>query len=338
MVPPSESRELRAAWRALQGNEVTAGWRTIQIGSMEQCLRAGRHFPDGAEALLIGFEDVTVAPLQSLPKGRGFYVTSVDLGPSGQGRTWFSLTREPGASPELFTVMAEDVVAEVQHRFSTPDQNAYRLFLDRINAWQSFMQRERYNLLTAEKEIGLAGELSMLLAIIDSEVAPMTAVESWQGPIEGLQDFIFAKGAIEVKSTVATGTFPAKIGSLEQLDNSLIRPLFLNAVRFALGEAGRTLPEIADAVRQALASEPPAGTLFNTRLIYAGLLPSHAEGYSRRFEHTSSRIMEVTESFPKLTAANVASEVREAHYTIDLDLVGEPDVHLIHTLREVGAI
>lgn len=338
MVQQSESKELRAAWRALLGSEASAGWRTIQIGPIEKSVRAGRHYPDGAEALLIGFESVTVSGLQSLPKGRGFYVAPVDLGPSGHGRKWFSLTREAGASPELFAVMAEDVIAGIQHRFVTPDRNAFRLFLDRINAWQSFMQREREHLLSAEREIGLAGELLLLLAIIDLKVQPIRAVEAWQGPVDGLQDFLFAKGAIEVKSTVLAGAFPAQIFSLEQLDNSLVQPLYLAGVRLVLGEAGRTLPEMAESVREALVLEPSAVTLFNTRLIYAGLLPSHAEEYSRRFEHASTRIMAVADTFPKLTNANVAKEIRQARYTLDLDLIEAPDVSLTQILKELGAI
>jgi hypothetical protein len=81
--------------------------------------------------------------------------------------------------------------------------------------------------LSPESEIGLVGELTLLRVIIDAGVPPVTAIESWVGPFDGVQDFNLGTGSLEVKATLSMTGFPAKIGSLEQLDDFVRQPLFL---------------------------------------------------------------------------------------------------------------
>ena len=95
-----------------------------------------------------------------------------------------------------------------------------RVFIGRVGAWQEFM-RKGSQALSPEAEIGLIGELTLLRSIIEAGVAPATAIESWVGPLDGIQDFEIGAGALEVKATLSTAAFPARIGSLEQLDEVL---------------------------------------------------------------------------------------------------------------------
>ena len=67
----------------------------------------------------------------------------------------------------------------------------------------------------------------------------INTLDAWQGPLNGLQDFFIGTGAIEVKATIAPQGFPAKISSLDQLDETQRQPLFLAGVRLALGLALR---------------------------------------------------------------------------------------------------
>ena len=102
-----------------------------------------------------------------------------------------------------------------------------RALLDRVRAWQVFMDRSGDGALSPEAEVGLFGELVVLGEVIRQGVPPIVACESWEGPGGGLHDFRWSTGAIEVKATAAVGSFPARIGSLAQLDDSEIQPLFL---------------------------------------------------------------------------------------------------------------
>jgi len=336
MAPPNSSKELQAAWRALAGEQHDEGWRTIQIGGNERPVRAGRHYPGDAEALVFGFRNVRVPATDEFPRGRGFHVALVDLGASNDGRTWIALSREEGASTELFTILAEDVIAAIADVGPGSDPYAFRLFLDRINAWQSFMQRQTHHILSAEAEVGLAGELLVLVLLISAGVPASAALDAWRGPLDGLQDFIFPGGAVEVKATVGSGSFPAKISSLEQLDDSLVQPLFLAAVRLSLRREGRSLPAIAADARIALGSDQSTLSVFDSRLIHAGLVPSHIDSYTRRFAHAETRYLSVSESFPRLMRSNVALQIRRALYEIDLDLLTVPVVDLQDVIAALG--
>lgn len=338
MVPPSSFSELQSAWRALAGAEERAGWRTIKVGSGRRPICAGRHSPDNAEAVLFGFRNVSVPVWDELPNGRGFRVAPVDLGAASDGGSWIALSREDGANTDLFMILANDVMAVMSDTDLGSEQNAFRVFLQRINAWQSFMQRQIHQILSEEAETGLAGELLMLTLLVDAGAAAATAVDAWQGPLDGLQDFIFRRGAVEVKASITSATFPATISSLEQLDDTLVHPLFIAAIRLMLAADGSTLPEIAAKAREAVGTDPTVLTTFDARLIHAGLLPSHGTAYTRRFVHTQTRLFRVSGSIPRITRATVASAIRKARYELDLDLINAPSVDLptVISLLEVG--
>ncbi len=145
-------------------------------------------------------------------------------------------------------------------------------------------------------------------------------------------------GAIEVKSTVSPSGFPATVGSLDQLDDSLTRPLFLAGVRLAMTTSGRTLPEQVGELRNTLCDELTALGILNSRLLHAGFLDAAAERYTRRFSRAGGKVLHVSDGFPRLTRANIAIEIRRARYEIDLDLVSTGDVGIEHALRELGGI
>jgi hypothetical protein len=54
-------------------------------------------FPDNAEAVLVGFPSATLAAAEKLPEGQGFAVSSART-PNGDGKTWLALTRKSPAA------------------------------------------------------------------------------------------------------------------------------------------------------------------------------------------------------------------------------------------------
>ena len=338
MARQTEHDELISAWRALAGAAGEAeGWRTIPLGGGSQKrLRAGRHFPGNEEALLVGFGSVQVPSALQLPQGRGFAVLEVDLGPESIGRQWVALCRRAEGSLDMFTMMAIDVISNLN--IGTSEAGLFQIFLARIRAWQEFMRRGTETRLGPEAEIGLYGELLFLRALLVSGVPPSIATESWVGPLSGVQDFALGHGAVEVKTTIASAGFPAEIGSLEQLDNSMRQPLFLAAQRIRLDEAGGTLPALVSDVRALLASDPVACSGLNAKLLHAGYLDAAAEQYKRSFLPVSQRLFLVDESFPKLTRATVQPEIRQARYELDVDTVSTEPVEFLGALGQLGVI
>jgi hypothetical protein len=339
MALQSKREELEAAWRALADYRNDEGWRTITIKSGAPCrLLAGRHFPGNEEALLIGFSSLRIPPTEQLPQGLGFLVSKIDMGTDGYGYSWIALTRNRAGNPDLFARMADDVIATLEKQPKNNDARLLSIFISRIRAWQDFMSRGREEVLSPEAEIGLFGELLFMQDLLNAAIPAGIVVDSWQGPLDGIHDFTLGTGAIEVKATVSPHGFSAKVGSLDQLDDSLIRPLFLVAVRLSINPSGKSLPILIHETREILEAEPVALAGLNSRLLHVGYFESFAERYTRCFMRNGTKILAINESFPRLTRANVPIEIGEVRYEIELDMISSGTLEFTKALKQLGVV
>jgi len=192
--------------------------------------------------------------------------------------------------------------------------------------------------LSPETELGLAGELIILGAIVEAGVPSAIAIESWVGPLDGIQDFELGTGAMEVKTTISIAGFLAKIGSLDQLDDSVRQPLFLAGVRLRQTETGQNLPDFVDAMRHAVKGDGEAERLLNERLVAAGYFDAHADRYPRRFVHAGMRVIQVGTDFPRLTFGEVPVGIMRAMYEIDLEKAPGDNVGVAAALKKMGVI
>jgi len=330
-----QTDEFALAWNSLSGSADDTGWRTIAIAPAGVCmLSAGRRFPGNEEALLAGFTTATIGTTEKLPDGQGFSVERVS--PNGDGKTWVALTRKATGSIELFSTMVCDVAGALDAETGADEPRLLRVFLGRVRAWQEFM-RKGAQPLSAEDEIGLIGELTILSAVIDEGVLAPLAVEGWVGPLAGLRDFEIGTGSMEVKSTVSAAGFPARVGSLDQLDDSARQPLFVAGVRLRQAANGASLPESVEAMRDVVRGDAEAERLLSERLVAAGYFDAHIGQYSRHFVVAGIRVVEVSQGFPRLTHGLVPSGITRASYEIDLDRV-TGDIGVAAALKKLGAL
>jgi hypothetical protein len=338
MAHPSNAPDVRAAWRALQAEagQSRPGWRTISLVTADLWrMMGGVRFPGGEEAILVGFRTASAVRNEDLPRGAGFLVERAPALEQTGAHAWFALTRASQASFDLFTAMVEDVSRLLLRNASQSEARLFSLFLGRIRAWQSFMSKPPRGVLGPEAELGLVGELVVLESLLDAGLSADAAVEAWQGPLDGLQDFAFDAGAIEVKASLAATGFPARISSLEQLDDHLVRPIFLAAVRAVLQNAGETLPGRIARIRERLG---PARARFDMRLLHAGYDDAFEDGYTRRFSVPDLRLLRVGDDVPRLTRTETPAAVRSAEYELDLDLIATGRVSLAEALGMLGQL
>ena len=341
MAPPTDEA-LEIAWRALgelADDRAREGWRTIPIEHPPRCrILAGRRFRSGEEAVLIGFPpSALVVKGRSLPRARGFHIETITDRMPGDTYAWIALVREPTGDLTMFARMASDIVALLRGA-PADDVRLFDLFTGRILAWQAFMESGRDDVLAPAAEVGLVGELCFLQQIIAAGVVPTVAVDGWRGPLDGLHDFVLGSGAVEVKASTASGEFPAMVASLAQLDDLLVRPLFLVGIRLSPGAAGRTLPETITDVGSSLSDAPIARARFADLVLQAGVLDSLRDRYVRRFSPVCTMLFPVTDGFPRLTRRNVPRPVRAVRYELNLDIVNVPEISLDHALRELDVI
>lgn len=339
MALQSKREELETAWRALAGYRNDEGWRTITIKTSGPCrLLAGRHFPGNEEALLVGFASLRIPSIEQLPQGLGFLVSRVDLGIAGTGYCWVALSRNRAGKLDLFALMADDIIVTIEKHPQNDDARLFTIFISRIRAWQEFMRRGEEEVLSPEEEIGLFGELLFMQDLLNAGIPARVAVDSWQGPLNGIHDFALGTGAIEVKTTVSLHGFPAKIGSLDQLDYSLIQPLFLAAIRLSINPSGKSLSILIHETRVLLEPEPIALAGFDSRLLHVGYFEPFAERYIRCYARNGTRILTINNGFPRLTRENVPIEISEARYQIELDMILSGDVSIIEALKQLGMV
>lgn len=334
MARPND--EFVLAWSSLIGAAEGYGWRTIAITPAGAChLSAGRRFPGNEEALLAGFTAASIPAAEKLPEGQGFNVERVD--PHGDGKTWLALTRKASGSIELFLAMVCDVSSALDAGAGVAEPGLLRVFLGRVRAWQEFM-RKGAQALSPEAEIGLIGELTLPSTVIKAGLPAALAVESWVGPLDGIQDFELGTGALEVKTTLSPTGFPARIGSLEQLDDSVRQPLFVVGARLRQTAGGQNLPDFVGALRGSIKGDAEAERLLAERLLAAGYFDVHADRYPRRFDLAGTRMVEVGDDFPRLTPGRIPLGVLKAIYEIDLDKVPGENVCPLAALKKMGAL
>jgi hypothetical protein len=231
--------------------------------------------------------------------------------------------------------MLDDIVA-VLERTKRSEADHIATVIERILTWQRFMSREDDGVLRAEDEVGLLGELHVLRLLIGSGIPITDVVDSWQGPVDSLHDFVCPHGNIEVKSSVRVGPFSANVGSLDQLDESLIQPLYLAAVQFSLSASGLRLPQHIDSVRSLLNADPTVTATFEVKLLAAGYHQVLAPRYHRQFSYLLTSFYEIGGDFPRLTKGNVPAGVVDARYRLEIDTAKFAVLPLNDVLKRIG--
>lgn len=329
MSSTSDRDELTNAWDALHGQVPGNGWQTIGIcPDIPDRFQVGRRRSDDREALLI---NVGIFPRNlALPSGEGFDIERAPI-----AGAWLALTRRPAARQDIFTTMAEDLI-----RFLRPRPHGVvttlHAFLDHVVAWQQFMARSGVRVLSRDAEIGLFGELYVLIQGLIHSKSQSDVIESWKGPLGHIHDFMWPFGSFEVKASQTPGPFHAHIRSLDQLDADRVSQLLLVAVSLTAGTEGRRLPDIIDEIQVIVADRPTAAMALQTRLLSAGYLEAHREHYTQHFDVSNVRCFEVGTSFPGLTTRNIPSAVRSAKYRLDIDLIVQPAFTLEKAFGMVG--
>lgn len=167
----------------------------------------------------------------------------------------------------------------------------------------------------------LAGLFAELLVLEQLSAVASNAVESWEGPLGGPQDFRRAKRAIEVKATTAPATRRVRIHGVDQLDAPAEGRLDL--VWFGLDSSpdlGRTVLDVLAACRERCDPEE-----LDVRMLALGLSDEpDAPAATTRFTVIEERWYRVDKTFPRVVPASFVSSavpvgVSGMEYVIDLD-------------------
>jgi hypothetical protein len=199
--------------------------------------------------------------------------------------------------------------------------------------------------LSRERELGLCGELLLLLGLCPV-VGAAVALAAWRGPDAEEHDFGLAGADIEVKTT-ASERRAHWIDSLTQLQPTADRPLWL--VSHQLTQAGPDdgwrLGDLVAAARHTVDADGGRDDL-DRRLVAAGWVDPLAEMVSTRWRRRfPSKAFLVGAGFPTLTADLLSkagighARLTDVRYRIDLTdqplTASVPDLIAVATMIEV---
>lgn len=321
------------AWRALVRQEAGEDWRFVHLtGIGTVSVEAGCHFPLGREALIVAFPGSLPVNPARLPEGKGFDVTRIDGQTVFSGKTAIALIRRAEGSPDIFAIMVVDVLRTLEAAAKSNSRDVMDTFLERVREWQAFMAR-KHRPLSTDAQIGLLGELWLLRLLTETSLGA-GALDCWQGPLRAAQDFHIQDGAIEVKSTIRTGSFLARINSIEQLDGER-DPIFLCALRFEENTNGVSLADLVNELRKKFRIAGVERS-FEALLMVMGYLEEHSLLYSRTLTLKDSRTFRSKGDMPRLTRAFLPSAIRSATYTLDLDALEVSATGIPELINEFG--
>lgn len=321
------------AWRALARQKATEDWRFVHLTDMGAVsVEAGCHFPLAREALIVSFPGSWPVNPARLPEGKGFDVSCIEGQTVFTGMTAIALVRRPEGSSDIFAIMVVDVLRTLETAPISASSDIIEAFLERVREWQAFMART-HRPLSSDAQIGLLGELWILRLLADTSLGA-GALDCWQGPLRSAQDFHVRGGAIEVKSTVRTGSFLARINSIEQLDGNLA-PLLLCAFRFEENTDGVSLVGLVRELRERFGI---AGVQrgFEALLMVMGYLDEHAALYGRTLTLKNAKAFRAEGDMPRLMRDALPAAIRSAAYVLDLDALEVPSIGLSELINEFG--
>lgn len=221
---------------------------------------------------------------------------------------------------DLFSVICSDL-AEASSVAQTAE-GAVHTFVVRLNRWAELLRRRRTHELSFKERLGLLGELSMLIWVIDEcGVDAPLAIRGWRGPEGDTNDIGLNNVRIEVKAQLSTQRQSLKISSLDQLDWDG-RNLFITVNRFSPSSEGLSLASLSSTISTRLATCSHGFIEFQRKLIIAGYDPD-ASYASETFKLEGLSIYRVDGNFPRLVPSNVPRGIAKARYDIECESIND---------------
>jgi Putative PD-(D/E)XK family member, (DUF4420) len=294
-------------------------------------IRVAVERPSNRRMLVLGVSSGDAhAGFSELPASIGFSLRAV--ADTTAGRVLVQLQVGQASFREVFTVLVEDVVAQVSPALS--DRVALDMLLRRLVRWQAFLRATGPDGLSGEEQRGLYGELHCLHHDLIPAVGVSAAVQAWVGPVGRPQDFQLPGRSVEVKVSAAKQLQQLRISNERQLndvpDAGTLLLMHLSIDARDTGDA--TLNKIVADLRSVLAHEPEASTLFEDRLFLAGYHDTHAGRYAKAsYAIREQNFFRVHGEFPRITERMLPSGTGDVSYSIAVSAcmpykIGESDV------------
>jgi hypothetical protein len=201
-----------------------------------------------------------------------------------------------------------------------------------LRGWAALVRQR--SLLSADRQVGLLGELLFLSRVAESQ-GWKSAAQSWQGPDNEEHDFTLPGVDIEVKTTRQERRIH-HIESLTQLRPKLRRPLVLISIQItpSSDKSSKALPDmVATTLTKVAASAPDALDAIREQLTRLGWSDRDADLYPQRYQlRTAIAAIPVDARCPAIVPETLSTlsealrtRIERVSYTVDVDGIGVLD-------------
>lgn len=217
---------------------------------------------------------------------------------------------------DVFAILCCDIIE--YSRVAPDEKEALKLVLQRYKQWSKLLELQKNGLMDETTRKGLLGELLFLEQRIVETEEPLSAIRGWSGADSADQDFMYPDGWFEIKS-IGVAASNVTISSLEQLDCADSGSLVIMRIdKVAPDREGAfSLNEVVYRISEALIGNADALDLFRTKLSAYGYIDLQ-EYSDQKYYWSGKQSYRVDESFPKLTAKTIPTQIVSAQYELNL--------------------
>jgi hypothetical protein len=200
-------------------------------------------------------------------------------------------------------------------------------FVNTFYKWAEFFEEPDKNKLSIEQVKGIIGELHYLKEILTKSTLGNIdlQLESWMGPYETSNDFVFDQKNVEIKTKDPSGQL-IKISSAFQLEIEPLKKLELVVVSMQPDYInGISLKDSITVCLDLIRGRYGNISIFLKALRQIGLSPEASKDYDNlKFRIVNSNVYDCSgDNFPKLTTQNIPLGISNLKYSLNVSTIEE---------------
>lgn len=305
--------ELSKKWKLLESQNIDSGLSTVRFesdGPLEVFLAVDEN---SSHAILI------YLPSKFTPKFHIINNDNLELIFVKQGH-YLQIKLLDSDFISLFDDLIISLVDSIKNIANAED--ASKEFIAIYIKWSTFFTKTFDKKLSKEKVIGLWGELSYLLKLIQNACPSVpidNILKSWQGPFGASHDFELSSSSIEVK-TKPLASWMIKISSEYQLENIDGKPLNLEVISVIESEYGLSLKDLFLKIKAHINKKNGDFTILLSALEKDNLSEDRLSNYSNfSFVRKMTETFDCdAEYFPKINSFGLHKAISTVKYNIDV--------------------
>lgn len=286
----------------------------------------------GARMFQLELDSAAPVHKNFLRKFRGVEIQAI---PFNRSQTEYTIILLEKELTDIFTMFIDDVIDKLNT--VNESQRALALINQRVNYWKKLFSRAMGELLSAEKQRGLFGELFFLRLLLSNNSNLKEAMHTWRGAESANQDFARNRNAVEIKTSKANNT-SIHISNEQQLDFTEWDHLFLGLISVTETTGNQnSLLGIIEEIKDLVNHDTELTRHFETRLEHAGISRDMIENYDEiSYSVNNLRFFLVQKGFPVILKGNLQNEaIYNVKYQIDISSCNSFEVPQENVLKTI---